>query len=88
MDKKYRAFRPWPGIFCEKFKINEMELIDTNSNNTIGEIIAIEKDGVVVGCEKGKVKLIKIQVPGKKEVKAIDYINGKRLKIGDNILKQ
>jgi len=85
MDRKYRAFKPWPGIFCEKFKINEMKLVDVDSVNKKGEIIEIS-DGVVVGCEKGRVKLIKIQVPGKKEVRAIDYINGKRLKIGDNIL--
>ena len=85
MDRKYRAFKPWPGIFCDKFKINEMELIDTDSLNKKGEIIEIS-DGVVVGCERGRVKLIKIQAPGKKEVNAVDYINGKRLKKGDNIL--
>jgi methionyl-tRNA formyltransferase len=87
MDRKYRAFQPWPGIFCDKFKINEMKLIDIDSVNEKGKIIDIDEEGVVIGCEKGKVKLIKIQVPGKKEVKAIDYINGKRLKIRDNILK-
>ena len=87
MDRKYRAFQPWPGIFCDKFKINEMELIDIDSNNQKGEIIKILEDGVVVGCKKGSVKLKKIQVPGKKEVDAVSYLNGKRLKIGDNILE-
>jgi len=87
MDRKYRAFKPWPGIFCDKFKINEMELVEIESKNNKGEILEIN-DGVVVGCERGKVKLIKIQVPGKKEVNAIDYINGKRFKVGDNILME
>ena len=87
MDRKYRAFQPWPGIFCDKFKINEMELIDIDSNNQKGEIIKILEDGIVVGCKKGSVKLKKIQVPGKKEVDAVSYLNGKRLKIGDNILE-
>ena len=87
IDRKYRAFKPWPGIFCEQFKINEMELIDTDSENKKGEILEIKKDGVIIGCEKGKVKLIKIQVPGKKEVNILDYVNGKRLKRGDNILE-
>jgi methionyl-tRNA formyltransferase len=41
---------------------------------------------VVVGCKKGKIKLLKIQVPGKKEISAVDYVNGKRLKTGDYIL--
>ncbi|AZV46010.1 methionyl-tRNA formyltransferase [Nautilia sp. PV-1] len=85
IDRKYRAFQPWPGIYCERFKINEMELIDTDSSNNEGEILEIG-DGVVIGCKKGKIRLIKIQVPGKKEINAVDYANGKRLKVGDNII--
>ncbi len=85
IDRKYRAFKPWPGIFTQKFKINEMELIDTDTFNFPGKIIEIN-DGVVVGCKRGKIKLLKLQAPGKKEVRAVDYVNGKRLKIGDNIL--
>ncbi|WP_024789339.1 methionyl-tRNA formyltransferase [Lebetimonas sp. JH292] len=87
IDRKYRAYQPWPGIFCEKFKINEMKLIDINSENEKGKIIKIDNEGIVVGCERGEIKLFKIQVSGKKEVKAVDYINGKRLKVGDNILR-
>jgi len=85
IDRKYRAYQPWPGIFCDAFKINEMELIDTDSLNKAGVILEIN-DGVVVGCAKGKIKLVKIQAPGKKEVKAVDYVNGKRLKVGDLII--
>ena len=88
MDRKYRAYQPWPGIFCDKFKINEMDLVDIDSINIKGEIIEIVDDGVIIGCKRGKVKLKKIQVPGKKEVDTISYLNGKRLKIGDNILNE
>ncbi len=87
IDRKYRAYQPWPGIYCDAFKINKMELIDTDSQNRSGEIIEIN-DGVVVGCNRGKIKLLKIQVPGKKEIIAVDYVNGKRLKVGDNILSE
>ncbi|MEO1923874.1 MAG: methionyl-tRNA formyltransferase [Nautiliaceae bacterium] len=87
IDRKYRAFQPWPGIFTQNFKINEMELIDTDSKNEAGEIIEISNEGVVIGCNEGKIKLIKVQVPGKKEISAVDYVNGKRLKTGQNILE-
>ncbi len=86
MDRKYRAFKSWPGIFCDKFKINEMEFIENHSNNKKGIILDIDESGVIIGCNKGSVKLIKIQIPGKKETDSLSYINGKRLKIGDNIL--
>ena len=86
MDRKYRAFQPWPGIFCDKFKINEMELVESESSNEKGIILDIVNDGIIVGCKKGSVKLKKIQVPGKKEIDVISYLNGQRLKKGDNIL--
>ena len=86
MDRKYRAYKPWPGIFCDKFKINEMEFIENKSNNEKGIILNISDEGVTVGCGRGSVKLKKIQIPGKKEIKAVNYLNGKRLKTGDNIL--
>ena len=86
MDRKYRAFQPWPGIFCDKFKINEMELVESESLNEKGIILDIVNDGIIVGCKKGSVKLKKIQVPGKKEIDVISYLNGQRLKKGDNIL--
>ena len=86
MDRKYRAFMPWPGIFCDKFKINKMQLLESESENEKGKILDIQKDGVIVGCKKGSVKLIKIQIPGKKEIDTISYLNGQRLKKGDNIL--
>ncbi|MEO1927220.1 MAG: methionyl-tRNA formyltransferase [Nautiliaceae bacterium] len=84
IDRKYRAFQPWPGIFTDSFKINEMEFLDKSSLNNPGEILEIN-DGVVVGCKRGKIKLLKVQAPGKKEISAVDYVNGKRLKVGDKI---
>jgi len=85
IDRKYRAFQPWPGIFTDSFKINEMEFLDKSSLNNPGEILEIN-DGVVVGCKRGKIKLLKVQAPGKKEISAVDYVNGKRLKVGDKII--
>ncbi len=86
MDRKYRAFQPWPGIYCKKFKIIKMELVDVDGSYERGKILEIDNKGVIVGCKEGKVRLTAIQVPGKKEVKAFDYINGRRIKAGDNIL--
>jgi len=85
IDRKFRAFKIWPGIFTQKLKIKDMELIDVDSDNKKGEILRIDNDGVVIGCLKGSIKLKRVQESGKKEISAVDYINGKRLKIGDII---
>ena len=86
IDRKFRAFQPWPGIFTKEFKIIDLEIVDFDSINEEGKILEIN-DGVVVGCKKGKVRLLTVQAPGKKAVKAVDYVNGKRLKVGDFIIK-
>lgn len=78
---KFRAFHPWPGIFLENgTKITSLELSNLDGNT--GEILAISDDGFVVACGSKSIKIKSIQEPSKKELKAKDYINGKRLSIG------
>jgi methionyl-tRNA formyltransferase len=84
--RKYLAFYYWPGIFTDKFKIKNMKLIDTDSKNQAGEILEITKESIIVGCKKGKIEIFIIQPNSKKEMNVISYINGQRLKIGDNLL--
>ncbi|MBR8465036.1 methionyl-tRNA formyltransferase [Campylobacter sp. faydin G-140] len=83
---KFRAYMPWPGIFTQSgLKILKLELVDTNGNVKSGEIFEIYKDSFVVGCKSGAIKIFYVQEPSKKAVAAVDYINGKRLRIGDFI---
>ncbi|MDR3162321.1 MAG: methionyl-tRNA formyltransferase [Helicobacteraceae bacterium] len=51
----------------------------------IGAIVEITRKGVVVECGKDAALVKMVQVPSKKAVNAADYINGKRLGVG-NIL--
>ena len=84
---KYRAFILWPGIFLSSgLKLKKIELVDTASSNTPGEILAVEPDGVVVGCAKGRIKVLRVQPPSKKEMDALAYIRGKRIGIGDTLV--
>ncbi len=84
---KYRAFTPWPGIYLENgLKIKKMKLIDTDGEFIPGEIVGIEEDSILIGCTKGKIEIQRVQPSSKKEMSAKEYILGKRLKIGDNLL--
>jgi len=84
--RKYLAFYYWPGIFTKKFKIKNMNLVDTISTNKSGEILDIKKDSIIVGCKKGSVEIIEIQPHSKKSMNIIAYLNGRGLKVGDNLL--
>jgi methionyl-tRNA formyltransferase len=81
---KYRAFTPWPGIYLESgLKLKNIKLEENLSSNKIGLILKIENKSIVVGCEKGSVRIFSVQAPSKKEVDIISYINGKRLTVED-----
>lgn len=81
---KYRAFQPWPGIFCIwenknnlRIKIIRAGVMSESSarQNQIGEVIEFEEK-IGVQTAKGKIILEEIQVEGKKPVKIKEFING------------
>ncbi|MBN7288239.1 MULTISPECIES: methionyl-tRNA formyltransferase [Campylobacter] len=81
---KFRAFHEWPGIFLESgLKFLELNLAD--GNGAAGEILRIEKDGFVMACGMGALKILALQEAGKKALDAKAYINGKRLVAGNKI---
>lgn len=81
---KFRAFTPWPGIFLASgLKILSLKMGDLNGE--IGEILKIERDNFQVATLNGSLKIFTLQEPGKKPVNASEFINGKRLKIGDKL---
>ena len=83
---KYKAYSFWPGIFLEsELKIKDIELLENISENKSGQILAIEKDYIIVGCQKGSLKIKTIQAPSKNAISAVDYLRGQRLEVG-NIL--
>jgi methionyl-tRNA formyltransferase len=43
----------------------------------------IDKKSILIGCEKGSIRVFNVQAPSKKEVEVISYVNGKRLSLED-----
>lgn len=82
--RRFLAFQPWPGVYVKSnLKLKELEINSTDGTHKAGEIIEIQKDGVVIGCTKGSLKITIVQAPSKNEMNAVDYIRGKRLQVGD-----
>ncbi|MBW6488196.1 methionyl-tRNA formyltransferase [Sulfurimonas sp.] len=81
---KYRAFTPWPGIYLSSgLKLKKIELLENESQNDGGKILHVEKDFIVVGCNKGSIKVYRVQPESKNEMDVLSYINGKRLANAD-----
>lgn len=80
---KFRAYSNWPSIFLENgLKIFDIALQEEEGAYKKGEILAIQEDGILIGCKKGKLKIGMLQAPNKQKIQAKAYILGKRLQVG------
>ena len=83
---KYRAFTPWPAIYLQSgLKLKNIELVESDSINENAKILSIDKNSIVIGCEKGSIRILKVQPASKKEMDISSYINGKRLNLADTL---
>ncbi len=83
---KYRAFTPWPGVYLHSgLKLKKISLVEKESINEPGKILAIEVDNIIIGCSEGSIRVYNLQAPSKTEVDVLSYIKGKRLNLADRI---
>ncbi|MDQ7046510.1 MAG: methionyl-tRNA formyltransferase [Sulfurovum sp.] len=84
---KYRAFEGWPGIFASNgTKFDALTLVENQKNHKICEILSFEEETVIIGCDKGSLKIGILQPVSKKSMTAKAYCMGRGLKVGDSLL--
>lgn len=90
LDRLIRGMNPWPLAYTyvgeETVKILEAyprEAEGALGQGSPGEILALEGQGLVVGCGKGSLLLLKVQRPNARAISGADFANGLRLRIGD-----
>jgi methionyl-tRNA formyltransferase len=85
--QKYKAYSYWPGIYLKSgLKLKDISLLEEESINKAGEILAIDDMGISIACKKGSIKIKTLQAPSKKAINSIDYIKGQRVSIGDFLI--
>ncbi|MGM0562200.1 MAG: methionyl-tRNA formyltransferase [Pseudomonadota bacterium] len=77
LERKVRAFTPWPGAFCEldgaRIKVVQASLQDGQAGAVPGTVL---DDRLTVACGKGALRLEKLQRPGRSILKAGDFLRG------------
>lgn len=77
-----RGLSSVPGAYAilddQNIKIFLSSIDDCNETEQLpGTITRVSKDAVFVACKDKEIKILEIQVPGKKRVTVKDYLNGK-----------
>jgi methionyl-tRNA formyltransferase len=80
IERKIRAFNPWPGTFMKldrrNLKIFSASIVDLRGKP--GEILRGEKE-LVIAAGKGALLLGDVQVEGKRRMSASEFVRGHRL---------
>lgn len=84
------AYIPWPGIFTQSpkgytLKLFDLTLIESTQSHQVGEILDINAQSIIIGCQKGSLEIGFIQQEGKSKLEASIYARGKRLGKGDTL---
>lgn len=84
IHNQVRGLIPWPATTAvlagETFKIFSVEETGVTSEKAAGTILGVDKKGINVVCGDGKVLcILELQAPGKKRMRAVDYLRGHQL---------
>ena len=83
--QRLRAFTPWPGAFTftngKLLKIWKAEVAEKSGG--AGEILASDKNGIVVACGENSLRILELQREGGKHLTAEQFLAGNPLKPGD-----
>ena len=84
IDKKIKAYYPWPVAHTyldDKYlRIwDSKALVGDEDKNHPGDIMGINKEGVIVKCNGSKIILKGVQPEGKKKMLAADFARGNKL---------
>ena len=82
------GLQPWPvatmQLGSDTFKVYAAAYTETETDKAPGSIVSAGKNGIEIACAGGQTVLItELQAPGKKRMKAADYLLGHPIKVED-----
>jgi methionyl-tRNA formyltransferase len=79
IDRQIRAFNPWPvaqtGYQGEVMRIWEAQVVEDGVSTAPGTIVAAGKTGIEVATGRGRLRILRLQMPGKRAMAAVDFLN-------------
>jgi methionyl-tRNA formyltransferase len=77
IERKIRAYNPWPGAFMkvdrQNLKVFSASVVDFNGQP--GEVLRSDKD-LIVATGKGALSLVEVQLEGKRRMSAAEFLRG------------
>jgi methionyl-tRNA formyltransferase len=88
---RIRALQPWPGAFTylddKLLKIWQSKIIEGKKDRPAGEVVSVDKTGILVQTGREQLLLTSLQLEGKRKMSAAEFILGHKVEIGKNLGK-
>jgi len=85
LDRLIRGVTPWPSAFTsyqgKQLKIWRAQPVDGSGEP--GTILNVEKDAFTVACGNGALRILEVQLEGKKRMSTHDFLLGVKVKQGE-----
>lgn len=88
---RQRAVTPWPGA-AAALRERHLLLARTEPHHLMplgvapGTVVAMSRDGVVVACAPGALRLVTVRPEGRGDMAAAEWARGARLELGDRLV--
>lgn len=84
LERRLRAFTPWPGAFTQfeggLFKVTKAAA--KSGSGEPGTVLAADAQGIEVACHEGSLVMLEVQPEGKRAMPAKDFLAGRKLVVG------
>jgi methionyl-tRNA formyltransferase len=85
-----RAYDPKPGAFTTR-KGEELKVFGAIATDEAGDeggaragqVLEIDRTGMLVACGDGAVRVLQVQAPGKRRISALEFARGRHVAVGD-----
>jgi len=86
IHRKVCAYNSWPVAYTQldgkQLRVWESRLVDGKSKAAPGRVVNSSPDGIDIATGEGLLRIIKLQLPGKRAMSAADFLNARSL---DNV---
>lgn len=89
LERRIRAFTPWPGATTlfggHGLKVQAATAIE--GQGAAGTVLSVDAEGIVVACGVGALRLTQVQPEGKRVMAVKDFLLGHRVEVGSQPFK-
>ena len=86
IERRIRAYDPWPGTFAEMngktFKLWKAQALGESTEAPCGTVVAAGKEGLDISAGGRILRVTQLQAPGKKRMETGDFLRGNSIEIG------